>query len=231
MREKAKIDDDDRKQLLKDNYCLKAEDLMVQRQEISAIQIDTPINEICDIFLESKQSSLLVYRDNLDDIVGTLDIYQILNFIYKNVELDFKNLKEVLFITENTDLSYLLSIMMQKDIQIAAIVDEFGSTKGVITYESLAQNLYKNLFFEKILTESKEGGVIVEGTTLLSSLQKFLLPETIENSESNTIGGFLAEHLGKIPQKGEKLQIDNCEFYVTESDDRVVKKIAVKILN
>ncbi len=210
-----------------------ARELMVPRNYISAISVDTPVMKIIEEIKKNPYTKLPVYRENIDDIAGILHTKDILNKYVNEEKIDSveKILKPPVFIPENMKIDRLINIFREEHFQQAVVIDEFGGTAGLITIEDVLAELLGNVSdeFKNNVTQPEK---LPDGTIRIPGILKFselegLLGKSFK-SNSITAGGYIIDCLGRFPRKGESLNIEGVEFKI----EKVLKnKILSVIIN
>ena len=210
---------------------LKAEDILTHRVDLEAISIDTPKEEIAEIFSSTRFSRLVVYEDSIDNIVGVIhqkDFY-VGSGIYK------RSIKEIitppLFIHKSEKISDLLKHLQREKSHIAIVIDEYGGTLGIVTMEDILEELVGEIWDEHdevvediTKLEREENAYMVDGTMNFDDFCEEFGVKCEEESDSISLGGWIMEQLGKIPSRGDRFDYDNIHVIVTETDShRVVK--------
>ncbi len=210
---------------------LKAEDILTHRVDLEAVSVDAPKEEIGDMFSNTGYSRLLVYRENIDDIVGV--IHQ--KDFYVGTGVTPLPLSEIttppLFVHKFEKINDLLKQLQQEKSHIAVVVDEFGGTLGIVTMEDILEELVGDIWDEhdEIELEFREVGentYIVDCSVTFDDFSRYFdLPET--ETDSVSLGGWVMEHMGKIPENGEGFDFENVTVTVTEADAKRVYFVEV----
>ncbi len=206
---------------------------MTPRIEIVGVQINTPIEKVIQTFIESGFSKLPVYGESLDDIKGVVYAYD----MFKAPE-DLKSvMKEITFVPETKKTLEMLNEFLDKRISIAIVVDEFGGTAGLITIEDIIEEMFGEIrdeydVEEEVCKKIDEKTFVVSGKVELDKLNEEFNLE-IPPGDYETIAGFIITKLGRIPSKGEKIQIDNFNFLILHSTKTKINlvKLFVKSKN
>lgn len=207
-----------------------AERLMIRRGEIVALYTDFTKNEIVNQFLTSKISILPVCRDSLDDIIGAYDVFSCFEAVRNGQEINLNNIQNVIFVAPTTDLFYLISTMCGKNIPLAIVVDDFGGTKGIVSYNSIIRNLYGSFLRTNVIQNTSDGVIYLDGRSPFSDISRILNMNEDESEQSETVGGFLMNYTGKVPQKGEEILINGFLFTILASDSRRVLKLSIQYI-
>lgn len=195
-----------------------AEDIMIPRTDIVALNINSTYEEVYELFKQETFSRLPVYEDNIDNIVGIIALKDLL-FI-KNYD-DFtlkKYIRKPFFTYESKGLKSLFSEMRAKRIPVAIILDEYGGTSGMATLEDILEEIVGDISDEydehhDEITELTENEFIVEGATKIDDVNEMLGSEFC-SEDFDSIGGFVIESIGRFPEKEEMIDIQGYKITV-----------------
>lgn len=215
---------------------LEVGDILVPRVNVVAVDVQTPMEEIRRVFDEEGYSRLLVYKDTIDTVIGTIhekDFFSAYLAGKKNVDGILQN---AFYTTEHAKISNLLKQLQKKKVHIAVVLDEYGGTLGLVTLEDILEELVGEIwdehdeevnYFKKIDDER----YLVDGNAPLSEVFEFFgLKHEDEQFDSNTVSGWVIERLGEIPHAGVKTEFSGLEFEVTKSTVKRVLQVKVTIL-
>ncbi|MBC2576109.1 HlyC/CorC family transporter [Peptostreptococcus canis] len=194
---------------------MKAEDAMVQRIDMVTVSLDDTYDEVLQVFKEDKMSRLPVYKENIDDIVGVLNIKDII-FLSDDEEKNFcveKYMREPFFTYEFKKISQLLEEMKVAKTQIAIVLDEYGGTSGLLTVEDLIEVLVGDIEDEydeedDEIVKLGENEYLVDGSAKISDVNEFLY-YNLESDEFDSIGGYILGHLNGLPDEGEVIELND----------------------
>jgi len=211
--------------------------VMIPHIDIVAVEINDSYSEIKKTFENTTYSKLPVYSETLDDIRGFLILRDF--FKYEGDPKDFKVedlMEEPFFIYEGKRASDLFNEMNTRSKNIAIVVDEFGSTSGLVALNDLAAEIFGELAGELPETGQRfvklsDSEFLVSGRMFLDDLDELLGLNLNELTESQTIAGFLIEQTGHIPSKGEKIVHENLAFTIVRVDGNKVISVNIKILD
>ena len=207
-----------------------AEDILTHRTDLEAVSVDTDKEEVARVFTQSRFSRLLVYEENIDNIVGVLNIKD----FYMNSGITDKPLQEVMtppiFIHQSEKIRDLLNQLRAAKTHIAVVVDEYGGTLGIVTMEDILEELVGEIWDEH--DEVQESFKMLSENTYLAdcmvNLDEFADCFDVEiESESVSLGGWVMEQLGGIPEVGENFTYENLHVTVTELDAHRVSYVTV----
>lgn len=188
---------------------MQAKNAMVQRIDMVAIDMEDSYDEIIQVFKTEKLSRMPVYEETIDDIVGILNIKDIIFLSDEEIEsFDIKNyMREPFFTYEFKKITQLLEEMKLEKSQMAIVVDEYGGTSGLLTIEDLVEVIVGDIEDEYDEEEDeiqviKEDEYIVDGSTKIGDVNE-LIGVNLESEEFDSIGGFIIGHLSRLPEENE----------------------------
>ncbi len=212
-------------------------EVMVPRTEIFAVERHTAPEEIIDLVLESGHSRFPVYEGTIDNIVGLLLAKDLLTFRrFPEAELGLEEvIRPAYFIPESKKISDLLRDLVERQTQIAIVIDEYGGTAGLITLEDIIEEIVGEIYdeydrLEPRLVSQEDGSVMVDARLDVEELMEhFDRPRPEGKFES--VGGLLIHLLGRVPQVNDTVVIDDLELTVKAADERRAKEVLVRPVN
>ena len=215
---------------------IEARQIMRARTEMSAFNKDISFKELLDSIITSGFSRVPVYEDTADHVVGVLYIKDVLPHIAA-VDFDWNSLlRPAYFVPENRKLDELLKDFQKKHVHLAIVVDEYGGTSGIITLEDVIEEIVGEITDEYddvdlIYSKLDDHTYVFEGRAPLNDMYRVLNIDgklfEDHKGESETIGGFVLELTGRIPQKGERVSLHNFDFTVESADNKRVRRVKV----
>ena len=211
---------------------LEAKDILTHRVELEAVSVEATKEEVAQAFTESRFSRLLVYEESIDKIVGVIhqkDFYKGTGVIEGELH---SIMKEPLFIYQTEKVDDLLRQLQKNKAHIAVVLDEYGGTLGIVTMEDILEELVGDIWDEHDEVEEevqmvKEDTFEVDGTMMLDDfLDKF---EIESDSDSVSLGGWVMEQMGCIPEEGDQFTYANLVLTVTKLDDHRVETVTVTV--
>ncbi len=210
---------------------IRAEDILTHRVDLEAVPQDADKEEIAQKFSDTRFSRLLVYNENIDDIVGVIhlkDFYKDNGIIKDDISTI---MSPPLFIHKFEKIDDLLKQLQQAKSHIAVVVDEYGGTLGIVTMEDILEELVGDIWDEhdevvEQFTKLNENTYLVDCATNFEEFCEFF--ELASESESISLGGFIMEQLGRIPTKNDKFTFEHLDFIIEETDSRRV--ISTKVI-
>nr|UWI51112.1 hemolysin family protein [Clostridioides difficile] len=212
---------------------MQAKNAMIQRIDMVAIDIEDSYDEIIQVFKEEKLSRMPVYEETIDDIIGILNIKDIIFLSDEEIDsFDIKNyMREPFFTYEFKKITQLLEEMKLEKSQMAIVVDEYGGTSGLLTIEDLVEVIVGDIEDEYDEEEDeiqviKEDEYIVDGSTKIGDVNE-LIGVNLESEEFDSIGGFIIGHLSRLPEENEVIEVDNIRFCIESIEKNRIKKIRI----
>ena len=212
---------------------MQAKEAMVQRLDMIAINSEDNYAEIIDMFKNEKFSRMPVYNESIDDIIGILNIKDIIFLSDEEIEnFDIKNyIREPFFTYEFKKITQLLEEMKIEKSQMAIVVDEYGGTSGLITIEDLVEVIVGDIEDEYDEEEEeieviKEDEYIVDGSIKITDVNE-LIGVKLESEEFDSIGGYIIGHLRRLPEENEVIEVDNIKFCIESLDKNRIKKVRI----
>jgi putative hemolysin len=209
-------------------------EVMIPRTQIDSISVKATVEECLDRFLDTGYTRLPVIDGDLDHISGLLYAKDFLAVLKERELIILQDvIRPVFFVPESKKVSELLREFRKGRKHMAIVVDEYGGTAGIVTLEDLVEEIIGEIHDEYDL---EAGPMKTKSQTeweVQSDLSLFDFGSEIgvdfpEEGEATSVGGFVSEHLGRIPQKGSKLEWGDLEFDVLEASDRQVKRLLVR---
>ena len=227
--------DEDEGELLRNAIEFKeqdAEDILTHRVDLEGVSVTATKEEIAEIFTETKFSRLLVYGDNIDNILGVIhqkDFYTGSGITEKAIT---EIMTPVVFALQNEKLSNLLRQMQKSKSHIAVVVDEYGGTFGIVTMEDILEELVGEIWDEhdEVTINFKESGKDCWLVDASVDLDEFCEHFNIEaESEMVSLSGWVMEQVGQVPVAGDRFQYENLEITVTQVDNHRVMEVRVRV--
>jgi magnesium and cobalt transporter len=218
---------------------LNTADVMVQRVDIVALDVDTPFPEAVKLFVEQGHSRVPVYRETLDDVLGFLHVKDILGPLVQGGPVQLAKLvRKVLVVAPSMPLLDLLLQMRLSRIHMAMVVDEFGGIDGLVTIEDLIEEIVGEIEDEHDdaatpqLVQRPDGSVVADARTPIEAFEErfgLRLLDADAEEDIDTLGGLVFMLAGRVPSRGETIgHPDGISFEVLDADPRRVKRLRVR---
>lgn len=212
---------------------MQAKEAMIQRLDMVAVNIEDSYDEIIELFKSEKLSRLPVYQESIDDIVGILNIKDIIFLSDEEIQnFNIKNyVREAFFTYEFKKITQLLEEMKKEKTQMAIVVDEYGGTAGLLTIEDLVEVIVGDIDDEydeeeEEIVKVSDNEYLVEGSTKISDVNE-QIGINFESDEFDSIGGFIIGYLKRIPEENELIEVGNVKFSVESIDKNRINKIRI----
>lgn len=207
--EKEDIDNDVRIfQNALDFSSIKVRDCLVPRTEIDAVEVNTPLEELKSVFTESGHSKVVVFKDNIDNIIGYIHSSELFR-LGKNWQ---QRICKMPYVPETLSAEKLMRRLMQQKKSLAVVVDEFGGTSGIVSLEDLLEEIIGEIEDEHdnqnlIAKELGENEYLLSGRLEIEHINEMFDLEIPESDDYQTLSGFILVHLQRFPQLNEKIKI------------------------
>lgn len=219
---------------------LLAYEVMTPRTDVFSIDINAPTEDYIDELMELRYSRIPVYEDDSDNIIGILYIK---DYLIKAREAGFDNvdfrsiLRKPYFVPETKNIDSLFFELQTTKQHIAILIDEYGGFSGIVTMEDIIEEVMGDIDDEYDEVEPEiqkvaDDTYIVDGSMDLDDIDEELGID-LESENSETIGGFIIDILGEIPDEkdtGREIEYENCRFRIDSVRDRRIEKITITIL-
>lgn len=203
----------------------RAKDVMVPRVHVSFADVNSTYHELLEIFKEDKYTRLPVYEDTTDNVIGTINMKDLLLFENKEHFHVRDILREAYFTYEYKSISELLVEMRDASFNIAIVLDEYGETAGLITLEDILEEIVGEIHDEydeneeSFLQKIDDREYMVEGALSLDDLNDRLGLE-LESEEYDSVGGFIIQRLDRLPEVGDEFTTEDGIRMVVEQLDK-----------
>ena len=213
---------------------LVVEDIMTPTSEVIGIDINLGYKNNKVIIESSEYTRLPVYKNSIDNELGTLhlkDSHDFLDKIESSKDVQ-SELSSTYFVSQSTALMKQLKEFQDNDRNMALVVDEYGEIQGLITIEDIFKEIAGKFGSDKIELEKefiklKDGSILTDGNSRIRDLNNYL-NWSIPEESSKTINGLVTEYLDQIPQASLCIEIQNYRFEVLEIDENSISKIKIK---
>ena len=198
-----------------------AKDVMTPRTDMIVANSNSTYAELINIFRQEQFSRLPIYKDTIDNIIGVLYIKDLIFFEDGKDEFKIeKHMREPYFTYEFKITADLFADMRLKRVPISIILDEYGGTAGIVTFQDLVEEIVGDIDDEydddaDQIQVIKEDEFIVAGDTKISMVNE-MIGLNIESDDFDSIGGFVTGLLGRLPKTGETINYNDTKFIVQE---------------
>lgn len=217
-----------------------AGDVMTHRVDIVAVEIEDDFEDVLRQVLEEGYSRIPVYEEDLDNIVGVLYLKDLLKYVGKNID-EGTTLKSIMrpayAVPESKKCGDILREMIEKQIQMLIVIDEYGGTAGLVTFEDIVESIIGNVRDEyddeeDDISKINDSIYTVDGSADIEEIND-MLGINLPTDEFDTIAGLIMDKLGKIPVDGEMDSDElfgKLKFTVLSVDGRRIEKVKLELI-
>tara|TARA_B100000780_G_scaffold276675_1_gene245714 strand:+ start:4120 stop:5379 length:1260 start_codon:yes stop_codon:yes gene_type:complete len=205
---------------------VKARECMVPRNEIVAMELNDSIENLRDKFIETGFSKIVIYQENIDNIIGFTHSYE----LFKQPPNIKSILLPIALITETITANDILNLFIKERKSIAIVIDEFGGTAGLLTVEDVVEELFGEIEDEHDSIDLEEQEVdantfIFSGRLEIDYLNQKYQLNLLESDEYETLNGLIISHAESIPSKNQKIAIRDYNFEILEVNKTRIEKV------
>lgn len=209
---------------------VKLRECIVPRPDVVALSIDSSIEELSQLFIDTGLSRILIYKESIDDIIGYVHI----SSLFHNPPTIEKALSKVLIVPETMPAQRLLNLFFRDQKSIAVVVDEFGITAGIATIEDIMEEIFGEIEDEHDHLNLKEMVVsdheyIFSGRLEVDYLNEKYHLELEEREEYETLAGYILYFNESIPQEGDTIEVNHLAFKILSVKNARIEEIKVTL--
>lgn len=213
------------------------EEVMTHRTEVSAINVNSTRDELVKFVTNEKYTRFPVYEETLDKIVGTLHVKDLLKYLSEHEDKNEFDIHEILrdplFVPQSKNTRALFREMKLTKTHIAIVIDEYGGTAGIITFEDLIEEILGNISDEYDEDEEEiqaisEDRYEIDGLIDLDDVED-LIHAGLPIEDYDTLSGFLLGQLGRFPEADESIVVvyGHYRFEVLSYEDKIIERVLV----
>lgn len=211
---------------------VKAREAMIPRTEIVAVDLSESISVIRNLFIETGLSKILVYKNNLDEIIGYIHSFE----LFKKPSKLRSILLPVECVPETMMINDVLNNLIKKRKSIAVVIDEYGGTSGIITVEDIIEELFGEIEDEHDSIALLENKINNREFEFSARLEVDYLNENYnldlqEEEAYETLGGLIVYHTENIPSQNEIINIENYQFKILKVSNTKIEEVHLKVLS
>ncbi len=208
-------------------------EIMVPRTDMVSIEENTPLDKIVEKIIEKGFSRIPVYKNRIDNIVGLVYAKDLFKFWWDRKPVRAADImREPMFVPETKKIEDLLRDFKEKKVHMAFVVDEHGNVSGLVTLEDVLEEIVGEIEDEydkeeKNLVEKVGDGVFLVDPRI--DLDEFneIFGTNLYEEGCETLGGLVMSRLGRIPEEGEELKLENIKIKVEKSTPKRIEKLKV----
>ncbi len=207
-----------------------AQEVMTPRTRMEALAADMTLDAAANEVAELGRSRYPVYTESLDEIVGVVHAKDILAALRQRPEAMLRDvMREPFFVPGTREVEDVLTDMKRLKSHLAVVLDEYGGTAGLVTMEDLLEEIVGDIFDEYDASEAVRpatGAPVLDGSMTVADFNE-RFEATLDDTDYNTLGGYVFGELGKLPKRGDKVVVQGRTLEVVEMDGRRVKSLRV----
>ena len=210
----------------------KVRDCMVPRTEIDAIDIDDcTVDELKNKFVESGHSKIIVYREDIDHIIGYIHSSE----MFKHVSDISKHIQQMPYVPETMAARKLMQIFLQQKKSLGVVVDEFGGTSGIVSLEDIVEEIFGDIedehdntkYVAKVLND---GDYLLSARLEIEKVNELFGLDLPENDDYMTVGGLILHEYQSFPKLNEVVKIGRFEFKIIKNTMTKIELVRLKVV-
>lgn len=209
-------------------------EIIVPRTEVRAVEINTPFDQLMEIVLSSEYSRLPVYKGRMDNIEGLIHTKDLIQYLIDNKEFIISSLiRRPFFVPESASIEKVMIQMQENAVQLAFVVDEFGTLEGIVTLEDIIEEIVGDIrdeYDEKAedwFQALDKNVFLVKGNASLKELCQRLPLGLPQKGPFSTLAGFLLLEFGRIPREKDTLEFQGHTFIVERLTRRHISLVRI----
>ena len=213
-----------------------AKEVMVPRTETVALDIDLPREQLIRKVIEEGYSRMPVFKDSLDNVLGIIYSKDLITLMeHRDLIILQDIMHNAYFVPGSVKISELMRELQQRKLHMAIVVDECGGTQGLITMEDILEEIVSEIHdeYDEVLKEvehSTDGSALVDARISIADFNEKFKAEIPEDTEYETLNGFLYKQSGKVMNQNDELAFRNLHFRVIKTSQRRIRQVRVKKL-
>lgn len=209
----------------------KVRDCMVPRTEIQAVEKDASLEELRQKFIESGNSKIIVYEDDIDHIVGYIHSSE----LFHNPAKWQDHIRTITFVPETMQAQKLMQTFLQQKKSLGVVVDEFGGTSGLVSLEDIVEEIFGDIEDEHDATkyvakQTEDGDYLLSARLEIDKVNDLFSLDLPESDEYMTLGGLILHEYQSFPKLNEVIKFDRFEFKIIKSTARKIELVKLHIV-
>ncbi|PQB03555.1 hemolysin family protein [Aureitalea marina] len=210
---------------------VRSREVMVPRTEVVAVELHSSTRDLTKMFIETGLSKILVYKENIDDILGYVHAFD----MFKKPATIKKILMPVVYVPESMLVKDVLNVLTRKRKSIAVVIDEYGGTSGIVTVEDIVEELFGEIEDEFDQGEMVEEQIDDQIYHFSARLEVDYINETYkidlpESEHYETLGGLIVSYTEEIPENNETVTIEGFGFKILEVTNTKIELVELRVL-
>lgn len=209
----------------------KVRDCMVPRTEIQAVEMNASLAELRQKFVESGNSKIIVYKEDIDHIIGYIHSSE----MFHNPERWQDHVRTLLFVPETMQAQKLMRLFLQQKKSLGVVVDEFGGTSGLVSLEDIVEEIFGDIEDEHdsskyVAQKTEDGDYLLSARLEIDKVNDMFDLDLPESDEYMTVGGLILHEYQSFPKLNEVIRFGKYEFKIIKSTSRKIELVHLHIL-
>lgn len=209
----------------------KVRDCMVPRTEIQAVETDASLDELRQKFIESGNSKIIVYEEDIDHIVGYIHSSE----LFRNPARWQDHVRKMPFVPETMQAQKLMQIFLQQKKSLGVVVDEFGGTSGLVSLEDIVEEIFGDIEDEHdsskyVAKKTEDGDYLLSARLEIDKVNELFDLDLPESDEYMTVGGLILHEYQSFPKLNEIIKFGKYEFKIIKSTSRKIELVRLHLL-
>lgn len=216
----------------------KVRDCMIPRTEIWAVEEGCPLDELRNMFIESGKSKIIVYRGDIDHIIGYVHSSELFKINQKKSDDDavgrLTSLRELPYVPETMTAKKLMHMFLQQHKSVSVVIDEFGGTSGIVTLEDIVEEIFGDIEDEHDTTtyvarRIAEGEYMLSARLEIGKINDMFQLDLPESDDYMTLGGLILHYYQSFPKLNETINIGRFEFRIIKNTMTKIELVRLKV--
>ncbi|WP_253951969.1 hemolysin family protein [Xylanibacter caecicola] len=209
----------------------KVRDCMVPRTEMCAVECGSSINDLRNMFIESGKSKIIVYKEDIDHIVGYIHSLE----LFRNPDDWQEHIHSMLFVPETMTAHKLMQMFLQQKKSIGVVVDEFGGTSGLVSLEDIVEEIFGEIEDEHdnsnyTAVKTSDGDYLLSARLEIDNVNEQFGLDLPESEDYKTLGGLILHEYQSFPKLNEIIKIGNFEFKILRKTMTKIELVKLKVM-
>ena len=204
---------------------------MIPRTEIRAVEENCKVEELMSAFIESGKSKIIVYREDIDHIIGYIHSSE----MFRAPEKWRENIQEMPFVPETMTARKMMQIFLQQKKTLGVVVDEFGGTSGIVSLEDIVEEIFGEIEDEHdssnyIAKQLADGEYLLSARLEIDTINEKFGLDLPESEDYMTLGGLILHYYQSFPKLNEVVKIERFEFRIVKNTMTKIELVKLKVL-
>lgn len=209
---------------------LKVRDCMVPRTEIKAVEYNCSTDELMQMFIESGNSKIIVYKEDIDHIEGYIHSSE----MFRSPKDWRDNIRPLAFVPETMQAQKLMQTFLQQKKSLGVVVDEFGGTSGIVSLEDIVEEIFGDIQDEHdnnnlVAYQTKEGDYVISARMEVDEINDKFQLDLPESDDYMTLGGLILNYYQSFPKPNDVVKVDKFSFKILKTSTTKIELVSLHI--